>query len=48
MSITVRAFTNDRARLLQKKAVFYNDQVSPYAVGDTWESEGYIVTYYTL
>lgn len=44
MTITIYAFTNDRARLLAKKAVFYNDTVSPDAVSDIWESEGFIVT----
>ena len=47
MTITVRAFTNNKAQLLVKKAVFYNDSISPYAVGDIWESEDYIVTYET-
>jgi hypothetical protein len=44
MSITIYAFTNDRARLLEKKATFWNDTVSPEAVADIWESEGFIVT----
>jgi len=44
MTISIYAFTNDRARLLEKKAVFYNDTVSPDAVADIWESEGFIVT----
>ena len=44
MTITIYAFTNDRARLLEKKATFWNDTVSPEAVADIWESEGFIVT----
>lgn len=44
MTITIYAFNNDRAKLLEKKAVFYNDTLSPDAVADIWESEGFFVT----
>jgi len=44
MTITIYAFTDDRARLLEKKATFWNDTISPEAVFDIWESEGFIVT----
>lgn len=43
MSITVYAYSNDKARLLQKKAVFYNDSITPYGVKDLWEQDGFIV-----
>ena len=44
MTITIYAFTNDKARLLVKKAAFTNDTLSPEAVADIWECEGYLVT----
>ena len=44
MTITIYAFTDDRTRLLEKKATFWNDTISPEAVADIWESEGFIVT----
>jgi len=44
MTITIYAFTNDSARLLAKKASFMGDTLSPEAVAEIWESEGYIVT----
>jgi hypothetical protein len=44
MTITIYAFTNDRARLLEKKATFYNDAFAAEAVAEIWECEGFIVT----
>lgn len=44
MTITICAFTNDKARLLVKKAVFTNDRIAADAVTDIWEGEGFIVT----
>lgn len=44
MTITIYAFTNDRARLLVKKATFMGDTIAPEAVADIWEGEGHIVT----
>lgn len=45
MTITIYAFTNDRARLLEKKATFSHDACLPdaEALADTWEKQGFIV-----
>lgn len=44
MSITVYAFTDDRAELLVKKATFWNDAIAAEAVADVWKAEGYVVS----
>ena len=43
MTITITAYTNNKARLMQKKAVFTFDPHAADAVADIWESEGFIV-----
>ena len=43
MTITITALTNDKARLIVKKAVISNSKPDAEAIADIWESEGYVV-----
>ena len=43
MTITITALTNDRARLIEKKATFQNDERMADVTLGIWEKEGFIV-----
>lgn len=43
MTITITALTNDRAKLIVKKACFQNDERMADIVMGAWESEGFYV-----
>tara|TARA_R110002153_G_scaffold50989_3_gene143443 strand:+ start:8568 stop:8717 length:150 start_codon:yes stop_codon:yes gene_type:complete len=47
MTFTVYAFTNNKARLLQKKATFSNDETAAELIASFWKNEGFIVTFET-
>ena len=44
MTSTITALTNDKARLIVKKAVISSSQSDAEIIAEIWESEGYIVT----
>lgn len=43
MTSTVYAFTNDKAQLLEKKAVFTNDLETAGDVSAIWKAQGFLV-----
>lgn len=43
MTSTVFALTNDKARICEKKAVFYNDPETAGDVAAMWKAQGFLV-----
>ena len=47
MTYTVIALTNDKAKLLAKKAVIHFDKEAAAVLADVWEGQGFLVTLYS-
>lgn len=45
MTYHIYALTNDKARLIVKTAQVTNDENMAHIIIETWEAEGYIVTF---